>query len=110
MRKKKSPPKLAEKREQNVTKSWIEALARREEWQKTQKSRIIRIYKLEVPDKDHVFVVAPGRVEAAGFVALVLGLVSEPIEQPDELAAMKQHYEELGRSIAERERLMDSPE
>ena len=106
---KKKSPKLTEKREANVTKSWIEALHRREEWQ-AKSSKPIRIYRLEVPDRDHIFAVATGRVEAAGYVSLVLGLVSEPLEQPDTLAAMKTYRDELDRTIAERERLLDSPE
>ena len=105
----KKPPKLSEKREANVTTSYVQALKRREEWQ-AKSSKPVRIYRIEVPDRDHVFVVALDRIQAAGFAAIVLELVSEPKEQPDELIAMKQYRDELDRVIAERERLMDSPE
>ena len=106
---KRKPPRLTEKREANVTTSYVKALARREEWQ-AKSSKPVRIYRLEVPDRDHIFVVALDRIQAAGFAAIVLELVSEPTEQPDELIAMKQYRDELDRIISERERLMDSPE
>lgn len=106
---KRKPPRLSEKREANVTTSYVQALKRREEWQ-AKSSKPVRIYRLEVPDRDHIFVVALDRIQAAGFAAIVLELVSEPKEQPDELIAMKQYRDELDRVIAERERLMDSPD
>ena len=98
--KRKSPPKLAAKRARNVTKSWTEAVQRREEWQREVK-KPIHIYRLETDRHGFVFSIAPGRIEAAGFVALELDLVSEPEEQGATPADVLRQIEELQRYVDE---------